>query len=806
MLGVERSSQGSCGMGSGVGKLLKRASLWSLSGLLAVSGLLTVVTLLAQQASALATVETVSGNTYDVGTGKGWLFAFNPTNATPYNFTGFESSNGDGSLYVQPISATPAKKFIADNSILTAVTDLTSLGYDFKIAGSGTAASSNQFYVNVYANIDNSTNFFDCRYDYVATSGSTTDFTTHTINTSDAPVSVTKRGVRIASCPATLNDMPAGSYVRSFALNVGDTTASDTGLAAYLDSVTVTTLSDTVVTYDFEPVPPAAPSNLRLNGLEACGYVTNVNSITPTWDAVPGAVSYNYRVTLPNGSTFGPINVGNVTSVTGPFGSEGLSTFSVQTIDAYGVKSNWATACAVAYDTTAPLVSVTSPDSPNVSGTIGLNGTIIDPNQYSYEWIIRNSSNVIVLSVPVISPTLSTYSWNTSAVTDGMYTIYLKATDRAGNTQTSTAVTVLVDNNKPTAPGTPTPGINPTNTNSVTWTWNPSTDGSGSGISHYDYSTNSGTTWTLNIPFPPITITGYSSATHFLMVRANDNAGNTSLPSANGTVMVDVINPTVAITAPLDGSTVGGGAMVAITATTDDAVSYSLYINDVLTDSGSVPYTNYMWDTTTLTSGDYTLRIEATDLAGNTGTSPNNVVTVDNTAPVITFNGYTLTGNTVTPLISVTGSQSVVWVASVTNPLGAVFNAVLLSTGFTLNADGTYRYTLKAVDTFGNESSYEFTFGYKAPPVSPIVRTPVQPRNLLADIAITDVLGEQNTNNGSDGSAKNPDQDVAGVSDQKDNTPNLFGLAWYWALAIIAAILALGWWLIAAYRRRSQEQ
>jgi hypothetical protein len=67
-------------------------------------------------------------------------------------------------------------------------------------------------------------------------------------------------------------------------------------------------------------------------------------------------VSYNYKVTLPSGATYGPTNVGNVTSVSGAFGGVGTSTFSVQTVYAGGAVSNWATACAITYDPTAPTV------------------------------------------------------------------------------------------------------------------------------------------------------------------------------------------------------------------------------------------------------------------------------------------------------------------------------------------------------------------------------------------------------------------------------------------------------------------
>ena len=53
-------------------------------------------------------------------------------------------------------------------------------------------------------------------------------------------------------CPATLGDLPAGSTIRVFSINVGDTSANDAGLDGYLDNVVLT--GDGMSTaFDFEP-------------------------------------------------------------------------------------------------------------------------------------------------------------------------------------------------------------------------------------------------------------------------------------------------------------------------------------------------------------------------------------------------------------------------------------------------------------------------------------------------------------------------------------------------------------------------
>jgi hypothetical protein len=80
----------------------------------------------------------------------------------------------------------------------------------------------------------------------------------------------------------------------------------------------------------------------------------------------------------------------------------------------------------------------------------------------------------------------------------------------------------------------------------------------------------------------------------------------------------DNVNPTVSITAPLDGQTVGGQVVVEIDA--DDNVgvtSVAIAVNgEEATSLTATPY-SWTWDTAGLMSGEYTLMAEAHDAAGN---------------------------------------------------------------------------------------------------------------------------------------------------------------------------------------------
>jgi hypothetical protein len=206
---------------------------------------------LSAQVANATTVTAVSGNTSE------WLFNRDVSTSTPYSFTTQRAKTGYGSIYVAPIGTNPSDKFIAENFVKTPISSLNSISYDFRIAGNGTAASAKQFYLNVYATIDASDEYYDCRFDYAPTIGSTGSFKKASFSVTDAPTHVAKRGARIAACPATLAEMPAGSHMRAFAVNVGDTSASDIGLAGYLDNVVVDKTSG-VSTYDFERELPQA--------------------------------------------------------------------------------------------------------------------------------------------------------------------------------------------------------------------------------------------------------------------------------------------------------------------------------------------------------------------------------------------------------------------------------------------------------------------------------------------------------------------------------------------------------------------
>lgn len=192
----------------------------------------------------------------------GWLFNRDASTSTPYEFTTDEASTGYGSIYVPPITnqtgegdPDPKDKFIAEQFVDIPAADLESISYDFLIAGDGTAADANEFYLNIYTVLPESDpeTFYDCRFDYVPATGSTTEFTTATFEDGDTANNVRARsGV---TCPGTLDGLPEETTVKFFSISVGDTSTNDTGVAGYYDVNVVVETTDGTTTYDFEPTP-----------------------------------------------------------------------------------------------------------------------------------------------------------------------------------------------------------------------------------------------------------------------------------------------------------------------------------------------------------------------------------------------------------------------------------------------------------------------------------------------------------------------------------------------------------------------
>ena len=117
------------------------------------------------------------------------------------------------------------------------------------------------------------------------------------------------------------------------------------------------------------------------------------------------------------------------------------------------------------------------------------------------------------------------------------------------------------------------------------------------------------------------TNTGVAAGTHYYVVTAQDIAGNVSGPSGEVMVFVfaDTTPPTVAVTAPVDATTVSGSITVSASASDDVSVAsvqFKLDGNPLGGPRTTPPY-SITWDSATTSNGSHTLTAVATDAAGN---------------------------------------------------------------------------------------------------------------------------------------------------------------------------------------------
>lgn len=288
-------------MNTFVSKLYKKGTNFAVAFVVAVSGLTALTPLFLSSSAAAAPgagTVTVTGNTTATENTEGWMFNRDASTSTPYEFNADTAAIGQGSLYVAPISGSVASnKFIAENFLLSDVADIDSVSYDYKIGPNGVAADYDQFYMNVYANfgVSSPTKFYDCRYAVLATSGSTSSFTTLTFDTDSAYPVTTRAGGDPSPfvCPSVPSAMGAGATIRAFAINVGDTSLGDAGVDGYIDNVVVNSVNG-VTTYDFEPVIPACSADDTTFDTFSNGSVNGQNGWTSTGGFDQAIVTNDY--------------------------------------------------------------------------------------------------------------------------------------------------------------------------------------------------------------------------------------------------------------------------------------------------------------------------------------------------------------------------------------------------------------------------------------------------------------------------------------------------------------------------------
>jgi spore coat-associated protein N len=193
----------------------------------------------------------------------GWSMNAQAPWTAPMQFA--TAPDGRGALSVGPIPGAPADaaKFIAAYSMNnTPVANLTSLAFDYFPISAGTNGQTGEhFYFNVYTRRPGSTTWYDCRYDFAGATGAALG-QWHTVTATPSTVldgwQVTKNSSAPGTCPTSLGALESqfpGSVITHFTVNLGHTTATDAGLAGFLDNVVINTGGNPLI-YNFEPTAP----------------------------------------------------------------------------------------------------------------------------------------------------------------------------------------------------------------------------------------------------------------------------------------------------------------------------------------------------------------------------------------------------------------------------------------------------------------------------------------------------------------------------------------------------------------------
>ena len=375
-------------------------------------------------------------------------------------------------------------------------------------------------------------------------------------------------------------------------------------------------------------------------------------SLAPT----PSNPSSNATPTFGLGSTESPstfdcdLDGGGWMPCTTPFTTpslgDGSHTLRARATDAAGNTDASEVTFTWLVDATAPTGSVIAPaNGAAVGGTVVLASDSADTGS--------GVATVVFQRSPAAAGTWTgqAASWDTTAQADGDYDLRVVTTDNAGNSLTSAAITVTIDN---TDPSLSVVAPNPVNLATADPAIVSATAGdAGSGIANVrfdqcaeDSPTCVSDSWVLlgidtGAPYQaswPIP----SDGPRLLRVRATDNAGKQTTELV--LITIDRIRPSGSLTAPAAAANLRGAA-VALAATAADTAPGSVNTvtfqrspagagtwTDVSTDS-SPPYAGTL-DTTGLADGLYDLRVFTTDAAGNAEAAPATIqVRVDNTAP-----------------------------------------------------------------------------------------------------------------------------------------------------------------------------
>ncbi|RLB79510.1 MAG: hypothetical protein DRH17_13695, partial [Deltaproteobacteria bacterium] len=510
------------------------------------------------------------------------------------------------------------------------------------------------------------------------------------------------------------------------------------------------------ITYDTTLFADGSSQNLyvyvydwagNLNASTTNPVVVSVDNTDPTSSIIqplPGANvtgTVNVRVVASDvGSGVEHVEIWNSTSFLGnaPFsagyyifswdttsGTQGAQTLYSRVYDNAGNMYHNSTGISVFVDNAIPnQADITSPTTgDNVSGTITIQAAVSDTGTgvYSVEFWYGPPGPGTQLGIDYSAP--YSYTWDTTSVSDGAYSLYIKVNDYVGLSNTSSLVNITIDNTPPILTiSYPTNGtevygatiwINGTSydtmTGLVSFTWNDTIN-----WELYKDPRVGDTTFALR---NKTVVLGYVALT----LNATDSVGNSEIATVYFNI-IGVPTPTVDIQVPQDSAilntntiwingTVTAGGSETISQMLIDNPSFTIHDDPTGSSSGTFSYYN----SSPLADGVYTINVTAVNSISQKSydlvtfrldTTPPDTATI--TSPTA---GANLSGTiTILATATDTGGSGIAYVEFWN---GSIQTGVLIGNDTTrspysttwdttLAVDGAHTLYVRAVDLAGN--------------------------------------------------------------------------------------------------------
>ena len=367
------------------------------------------------------------------------------------------------------------------------------------------------------------------------------------------------------------------------------------------------------------------------------------DSVTFTASVTPSATTGT--VTFRDGTKI--LGTGNLSGGTATYSTSALSVGPHTITAVFDGDTNYSAS-------TSSGITQTVNTSPFSIITAPANGAAISGTSYTITGTASDAGGYVVSVKVGITPSGGTTTWDTATGTtswsykwtlsvNGSYTIQAMVTDNTGNTATSGAVNITVDNALPTVSMT-APANNTLLKGTTATISGTALDAGSPGLASMQigitpsggtptwYSATGTTSWSYKWTLPV-------NGSYTIQAMATDNAGNTA---TSGAVNVTVDNTLkVAITAPLKGALISAIGMV-IKGTASDSGSGVANVQVGITDSlGTKAWytatgtTSWVckWQPTIGDDGSYAITTMVTDKAGNQNVSSRVSVTMDTIPP-----------------------------------------------------------------------------------------------------------------------------------------------------------------------------